>query len=379
MKQQGSGPVPIAFVLSSCQAGGTERQMIELLRRLNPARWQVHVACIHARGEWLSRVSEAAVSIREFPFPALRHPQVLTQTLEFMRWCREREIAVVHTVDLSANIFALPAAAAAGVPVRIANRREIMPDRTRGQIVAQRAAYQFAHKVVANCRAAADRLRLERVAAGRIAMVPNGVDRSAFATTRLRRPLRRVSVVANLHPRKGHDSLIDAAPEVLRRFPDARFDIVGDGPERESLQARAKAQGVAAAFTFAGYDENVAQRLHDADIFVLPSHTEAFPNAVLEAMCAGLPIIASGVGGLLELIDDGRTGLLVPPGDPRALAHSVCRLMGDCALGERLGKTGSHEVQRYSFSRMTSSFELLYLAELNRRGAALGHAHALAS
>src|SRR5689334_9707459 len=255
MKQQGSGPVPIAFVLSSCHAGGTERQMIELLRRLNPARWQVHVACIHASGEWLSRVSEAAVSIREFPFPSLRHRQVLTQTLEFIRWCREREIAVVHTVDLNANIFALPASAAAGVPVRIANRREIIPDRTRGQIVAQRAAYQFAHKIVANCRAAADRLRLERVASGRIAMVPNGVDRGAFATTRPHRPLRRVSVVANLHPRKGHNALIDAAPEVLRHFPDARFDIVGDGPERARLEARAKAQGVLEAFNFAGYDE----------------------------------------------------------------------------------------------------------------------------
>jgi glycosyltransferase involved in cell wall biosynthesis len=379
MKQQGSGPVPIAFVLSSCQAGGTARQMIELLRRLNPARWQVHVACIHAGGEWLSRVAEAAVSIREFPFPGFRHRRVLAQTLEFVRWCRQREIAVVHTVDLNANIFALPAAAAAGVPVRIANRREIMPDRTRSQIVAQRAAYQFAHKIVANCRAAADRLRLERVPAGRIAMVPNGVDPVAFATARPKRPLRRVAVVADLHPRKGHDVLVDAAPEVLRHFPDATFVLVGDGPERANLQARAMAQGVATAFTFAGHDENVALHLREADIFVLPSHTEAFPNAVLEAMCSGLPTIASSVGGLVELVDDGRTGLLVRSGDPRALAHSICRVMADRAFGERLGRTAAQEVHRYSFTRMTSSFELLYLAELNRRGAPLGHAHALAS
>ena len=379
MKQQGSGPVPIAFVLSSCHAGGTERQMIELFRRLNPARWQVHVACIHASGEWLRQASDAAVSIREFPFPGFRHRQVLTQTLEFVRWCREHDIAVVHTVDLTANIFALPAAAAARVPVRIANRREMMGDRTRGQIVAQRAAYQFAHKVVANCRAAADRLRLERVPVARIAVVPNGVDSLAFAATRPSRPVRRVSVVANLEPRKGHDVLIDAAPEVLRRFPDAAFVVVGDGPERANLEARAAAQGVAKAFTFAGYDADIAQRLHDTDIFVLPSRTESLPNAVLEAMCAGLPIVASGVGGLLELIDDGRTGLLVSPGDPRALADSVCRVMSDHALGERLGKAASHQAQRYSFTRMTSSFELLYLAELNRRGAALGHAHALAS
>jgi glycosyltransferase involved in cell wall biosynthesis len=372
MKLQGSGPFPIAFVMSSCHVGGTERQMIELLRRLNPSRWQVHVACLHASGEWLPRVAAAAASVKEFPFRGFRDPQVLAQTREFARWCRTHEIAVVHTVDLGANIFALPTAAAAGVAVRIANRREIIPDRTRSQIVAQRAAYQFAHKIVANCRAAADRLRTERVPARRIATVPNGVDASLFAATRPRRPRRRVTVVANLHPQKGHDVLIDAAPEILRHFPDASFDIVGSGPERDHLQARAAAQGVAAAFTFAGHDDDVPQRLKDADLFVLPSHTEAFPNA-------GLPIIASGVGGLLELIDDGRTGLLVRPGDPRALAQSVCRVMADKPLADRLGKSASHDVQRYSYSRMTSSFELLYLAELNRRGATLGHAHALAS
>src|SRR5215472_96275 len=207
MKLQGSAPFPIAFVMSSCHVGGTERQMIELLRRLNPSRWQVHVACLRASGEWLSRVSEAAVSVTEFPFQGFR-PQVLSQTREFVRWCRSHSIVVVHTVDLASNIFALPAAAAAGVAVRIANRREIIPDRTRAQIVAQRAAYQFAHKVVANCRAAADRLRIERVPARRIATVPNGVDASLFAATRPNRPRRRVTVVANLHPQKGHYVLI---------------------------------------------------------------------------------------------------------------------------------------------------------------------------
>ena len=379
MKRQGSEPVPIAFVLSSCGGDGSERQLIELLRRLNPARWQVHVACIGATGKSAMRDSEAVLSVREFPFPHFRHPQVLTQTLEFARWCRQHDIAVVHTVDLISNIFALPAAVAAGVPVRIANRRELMPERTRGHIVAQRAAYQFAHKVVANCRAAADRLRFERVPLGRIAVVPNGVDSSRFAGLRPARPLRRIVVVANLQTRKGHDVLVDAAPEVLRRFPDTRFDFVGDGPERANLESRARAQGVAASITFVGHAENVAHHLHEADVFVLPSRTESLPNAVLEAMCAGLPIVASGVGGLVELIADGQTGLLVPSGDPRALAHSICRVVGNHALGERLGQRAAQEGQRYSFSRMTSSFELLYIAELNRRGAVVGREHALAS
>jgi L-malate glycosyltransferase len=379
---QAVAPVRIGFVMTSCAAGGTERQMIELLRRLNPARWEVHVAVLQARGEWFGRMSEAAASVTEFPFPSFRHPEAMRQAFALMRWYRAHGITVVHTWDLHTNIFALAPAAAAGVAVRIANRREISPDRTRGQLVLQRAAYQFAHRVVANCRAAAERLRRERVPARRIAIVPNGVDSSAFAAARPRplRPLRRVAVVANLQPQKGHEVLIDAAPEVLRHFPDATFDIVGGGAELAPLMARAKAQGVAEAFTFTGYEPDVPQRLKDADIFVLPSHTEALPNAVLEAMSAGLPIVASAVGGVTELVDDGRTGLLVAPRDSRTLAQAICRVMADSALGASLGAAAADTVRRYSFERMTSAFETIYLSELTRSGvAAGGHAHALAS
>jgi glycosyltransferase involved in cell wall biosynthesis len=380
MRTQGITPVPIAFVLNSCHAGGTERQMIELLRRLNPARWLVHVACVHADGEWLPRVLEAAATVTEFRFSSFRHRDAMRQAMAFMRWCRAHDIAVVHTTNLCTNVFALPAAAYAGVPVRIANRREINPDKTRSQIMMQRAAYQFAHKVVANSRAAADRLRLERVPAGRVATVSNGIDSCAFAATRSRRPLRKIAVVANLRKEKGHDVLIDAAPEILRHFPDASVDIIGAGPELEALQSRARAQGVSSAFTFTGYEPDVARRLKEADLFVLPSRSEAFPNAILEAMSASLPIVASAVGGIVELIADGRTGLLVSPEDPHALAQGVCRLMSDRGLGARLGRTACQDVQgRYSFERMTSAFEDIYITELNRRGVALEHAHALAS
>src|SRR5262249_19470584 len=159
-------------------------------------------------------------------------------------------------------------------------------------------------------------------------------------------------------------------------FPDASFDIVGTGPELDALRTRARAQGVSDAFTFAGYEPEVARRLKEADLFVLPSRSEAFPNAILEAMSAGLPIVASAVGGIVELLQDGRTALLVAAGDPHALAHGVCRLMSDRAFGARLGRTACQHVQgRYTFDRMTSAFEAIYISELNRSGVALRHAH----
>jgi glycosyltransferase involved in cell wall biosynthesis len=162
---------------------------------------------------------------------------------------------------------------------------------------------------------------------------------------------------------------MDAAIDVLRRYPDAQFEIVGGGPELHSLLARAEAFGVLGAFTFLGHRDDVPARLADGDIFVLPSRSEAFPNAVLEAMAAGLPIVASGVGGIVELIDEGETGWLAPPGDARVLADRLCRLMNDPGLASRLGDAARAKAQaRYSFDRMVAAFESLYLTELTARG-----------
>jgi glycosyltransferase involved in cell wall biosynthesis len=163
--------------------------------------------------------------------------------------------------------------------------------------------------------------------------------------------------------------MIDAAQGILTRVPDVRFDIVGDGTERNQLIAYARDRGVAHAFTFHGHCEDVPARIAASDICVLPSLSEAFPNAVLEAMAAGLPVVASAVGGILEVVEDDRTGLLVPPGDALALAGALERLLQDDALGTRLAAAGRRTVElRYSFDRMIASFDELYTTELARQG-----------
>jgi len=362
-------PLPIAIVMTSFDPGGTERQMTELVRRLDPSRWTVHVACLHARGAWLPRVAEVAASVAEFPVTSFKSPRTARALYDFASWCRAQRIRLVHTTELYSNIFGLPGAALAGVPVRIGNRREINPDKSGGQIAMQRAAYAVADKVIANSRAAAERLRFERVPAHKVAVVANGLDFDRVQHRQSRSKLRKVVMVANLRKEKGHDVLMDAAGDVLCRFPDAEFEFVGGGPELEPLLARAEARGMAHAFTFLGHRDDVAARLAQADIFVLPSRSEAFPNAVLEAMAAGLPIVASGVGGILELVDAGTTGLLVPPGEPQLLGDAICRLMADPAYAAQLGDAARDQARaRYSFDRMVAAFEVIYLTELTRRG-----------
>jgi glycosyltransferase involved in cell wall biosynthesis len=355
--------------MTSLDTGGTGRQVIELIRRLNPRRWALHLACLETRGASTDRAAEAAQSVTEFPVDGFGRPETCRQAWAFARWCKRRRIAVVHTADLHANIFALPAAACARVPLRVGIRSGLNHDRSPAHLTMQRAAYSCAHVVVANSRADAAQLYEERVPAAKVAIVPTALDLTAFAPRTADTGHRRIIVVGSLRPEEGHDVLIDAAPAVLRRYPQAHFDLVGGGPELASLAARAAFRGVGSAFTFLGARDDVPALLAAADVFVLPSRTEPFPNVLAEAMAAGLPIVASAVGGVPEVIDNGRNGLLVPAGDAGALADRLCRVLDDPALRTRLGSAARADAEaRYSFDRMVEAFEAIYIEQLTRRG-----------
>ncbi len=365
--------IPVAVFMTRFEPGGTERQMIELIRRLDPARFRVHLACFHREGAWLERATSRAASVVEFPIHGFARPATARQLLCFARWCRRERIAVVQTCDLYANTFGLPGAAMAGVPVRIGSRRELNPDKSRAQIFLQRQAYRCATTVVANSPAAARMLQREGVATESIAVIANGVDASRFLPRAVRRPPRTVITVANLRPEKSHETLIAAAAALAGSHPHVRFQIVGDGPQRAALEALVRERGVARNVEFLGHREDVPALLAAADVFVLPSRSEAFPNGAIEAMAAGLPVIASATGGLIDLIESGRTGVLVPPGDSGALTSALRGLLDEPGHASSLGAEARRSVlERYSFERMVASFEDLYLNGLDRRAIATG-------
>jgi glycosyltransferase involved in cell wall biosynthesis len=370
-----SPQIPVAVFLTRFEPGGTERQMIELIRRLDPSRFLVHAVCLHREGAWLPRVAERAASIVEFPISGFAKAATAARLVAFARWCRRERIAVVHTCDLYTNVLGLPGAALAGVPVRIGSRRELNPDKTAGQIRLQRQAYRCATKVVANSSAARRMLEAEGLATTSIAVIPNGVDAPAVARAGAGedRGRRSVITVANLRTEKNHETLIEAAALLAPAFPDLEFSIVGDGPRRAALERLVRDQGLQQRVRFLGHREDVPALLAAADAFVLPSLSEAFPNSAIEAMAAGLPVVASATGGLLDLIEHGRTGLLFDPGDAGALANTLQGVLADSAGAIRIGSAArDHVTARYSFDRMVRAFEDLYTAGLP------AHAHSSA-
>jgi glycosyltransferase involved in cell wall biosynthesis len=358
-------PHDVVLMLTSFDVGGTERQMVELVKRLDPARFRPHVACFHARGPLLAELPED-VPVREFPVRGFARPGAVGQLVAFAGWCRHIGAELVHTCDLYANIFGLPAAAFAGVPVRIANRREILTgDKSPAQLRAQQWSYRAAHAVVANSAAARDQLERERVPVDRLRVIPNGLDPARFPAHPSRDAIRRVVTVANLRPEKGHDTLLAAAPRILQRYPDASFTFVGDGSRRDALELLTRALGLAGRVHFLGERRDVAPILADADLFVLPSRSEAFPNAVIEAMAAGLPVVATDVGGIPEVVRHHETGVLVQPGDADGLAEAVVALMDQPQRAAGLGRAARDSVARhYTLDRMVEAFEHLYLTEI---------------
>jgi glycosyltransferase involved in cell wall biosynthesis len=155
-----------------------------------------------------------------------------------------------------------------------------------------------------------------------------------------------VAVVARLARQKDHVTLINAAPEILRKHPRTVFAVAGEGPLREELERKVTELGVEKSFRFLGHFKEIPSLLDAADVFVLPTHYEGFPLSVMEAMAAGRGVVASRVDGVEDLVEHGRTGLLVEVGDPRDLAGNVIRLLSDDGLRRKLGMAASESIRR---------------------------------
>ncbi|MBI3747845.1 MAG: glycosyltransferase family 4 protein, partial [Chloroflexi bacterium] len=170
-----------------------------------------------------------------------------------------------------------------------------------------------------------------------------------------------VGVVARLEPEKGHPTLLEAWPLVLRSCPDTYLLIVGEGSRRDALEAQARELRIAHRVVFTGRRDDVPAVTAALDVAVLPSYREAQGMVILEAMALSRPVVASNVGGIPEMIDDGVTGLLVPPHDPAALAAAIVRLLTNHPLADTLGRAGHDLVHaRFCIQLMVGAIESIY-------------------
>jgi L-malate glycosyltransferase len=371
----------VFYFLDSLEVGGTETQAVELALRLPASEYDVTMGCLRVQGPLLEKLKGRGIAVREFhPAGGLDTPAGVYQLIRLTRFLRRERFDVVHTHDLWTNLMGVLAARMAGVPAIVSSRRDLAhfdwyQGRRRNWL---RRIQNLSGVVLANATPIRDALIEEDgFAPAKLRVIHNGVDtdkfrRGARDRERLFPGMQNqtlVVVVGNMHSDvKGHPWLIAAAPAVLQEFPRTKFVLAGDGEERPRFEAQVGKLGLQSSFKFLGRRSDIPDVLASCDIAVLPSRAEGLPNAVLEYMAAGLPTIASRVGGNAELIQEGVSGFLVPPEDSQALAAALLRLLRDPELSRRMATTGQRiAVENYSFERLIREVDALYTELLNRR------------
>src|SRR5262249_22273421 len=338
--------------------------------RLSRSAWQLDVSCLRAEGPLRARLEAAGVSAWSCGRGSFKSAGLLFATGALARHLRAHRVQLVHGFDFYSNILGVLAARLAHVPVIIASQRDLGDLRSPFQQRVHRAVLQLADYVLVNAQAVADRVASPRAASmGRVVVIPSGVDLARFAPVpHARSSGARVTVgtLANLRPEKALSDLLRAAVVVREQYPDVRFAVWGDGPDRSALEALRRDLALEEVIAFYGRTTNPEAVLREFDIFVLPSISEACPNAVLEAMASGVPVIATRVGGIPGLIEEEITGLMTSPADPLGLAKAIIRLIEQPSVAARLAARALDRVRReFSVASMVERVQSFYRLALN--------------
>lgn len=380
---EGARPVKrrirVLHLIDTLNIGGTENQLVQLALRMQRAGYRVTVGCLRAEGPLLRVLQQADMPVVEFrKGKTLLSFNGARQLLRLTAFLRSGRFDVVHAHDLWANLLGIPAGRLARIPVVISSRRYLADlewyTPWRNRIV--RFIYRLSTRVVVNSKAVRERLADgDHLAPNRILVLYNAVDVERFSRARRNRKellpniaerSKVIAVLANMYSRvKGHASLISAARIVCENEPDTYFLLIGDGTERSALETQAREAGLDNQIVFIGPRTDVPELLACCDLSVLPSEAEGFPNALLESMSAGLPVVATAVGGSKEVIENGTNGLLVPPGNPEALAAAILRVIRNPKLSKTLARAGQRKIRAcFSFDRLAAELDQLYKEHL---------------
>ena len=381
--------VSLLKFLTTFVEGGTEGQVMNLVDRLDLSRFAVRFACFNRSGRFLPLLDARAIPVTQYTIKRLYDLRALKEQWRLANEIRRHRVDIVHSYNFYGNVFAVPAAKLARTPVVVASIRSMGELYTPLQRRVQRHVCRLADCILTNADAIRQSLIAEGYDAAKITVIRNGIDVASQRRTpnggqRFRREFALpadapiVAVLARLSPVKGIEYFLQAAVLVARRFADARFVVVGGSTlandrrhaprdYRAELEAMAKRLGLEGRVVFTGVRSDVADVLSQVAVSVLPSLSEGVSNTVLESMAAGVPVVATRVGGIPEAIEDGETGLLVPPRNSAALAHAIGVLLEDRQLATHLGQAGQRRIAReFQLDRSVRETENLYVELLER-------------
>lgn len=373
-------PVRVLYIVDSLWgAGGAEMCLLRLTQSLPPERFSSRILTFHSNEMAQPFRARFNCPIYHWQLNNIRDLNAFTVGKRLYKLIQDERIDIVHTFFQTADLWAAPIARLAGAKVIISSRRDMGFLRS----TKHRVGYRLLRSLFTQVQAVSDEVKhftiaTEKVDPRCIITIHNGIETSVAVSAEKSLSMRNqlcippdavvVSCVANVRWIKGIDVLLQAAALVHRQAPEVRFIVVGHnhGIVKEQVYCDEVSRlheslGTGSYLYFTGHTDQVDVLLKASDIFVLPSRSEGLSNALLEAMRAGLPCVATAVGGNPEVVIEGTTGLLVSPDRPGEMADSILRLIGDSEMRRRMGAAGKKRIsQKFSVEAMTSAVMAQY-------------------
>jgi len=381
----------VAHVITGLQLGGGGAVVLTIARALDRSRFDMDVFCIHEAGEIQGELTRLGIRVKllkiwDYRRRFLQYSGV--KTLRLAARLREGRYDVVHTHIFQADAAGRVAARVAGVPVVVKSLHNMGRWKKPYQVAVDRLLGEWTDAVV--CCSEYQRevaSAQEHFSDGKAVTIHHGVDVRLFPARVDRASLRTslglkpgwttVGTVGRTVEEKGHAYLLEAVPQILRVHPRVQFLIVGDGPLRQKLEARLAGTPHREHVCFAGARLDIPEMLAVMDVFAFPSLSEGFGIAVIEAMASSLPVVASRIRPLTEIVIEGQTGVLVPPDDAAALGSALNHLIAHPEVAASLGRRGRQIVeQQFTDRMMVRAHEDLYL-RLHQAAVARGKAEPL--
>jgi len=359
----GERKTKVCMVIATLERGGAEKQLALLATRLDRSRFEPSVIALSRGGPFQEELEAAGVPCRVLGLRRWNAPIGLWR----LRGCiRRQRPHVVHTWMFTANAYGRVAARLAGRPPVVVGERSVHAWKGRLRLAVDRALVRWTKVVVANSPSVARSLESVGVPGAIIKVIPNAFD-PLGGTARDIDALGdfgdapRLVTVGRLCPPKRHDVVLRATRRIIDAYPRATLTIAGEGPQRPALEALAAELGLRDAVRMPGTVSDVPALLAESDLFLFATDWEGLPNAVIEAMYAGAPVVATASPGVIDVVEDGATGLLTAGVEPEALAAGALELLGSAGRMKALAKRARGVVlERYSVERMVGAYQALY-------------------
>lgn len=366
----------ILFVITSSHIGGTEKFLYQLVTRLDTERFQPVVCSLKKPGYFAQCLQQQGIRVYNLNMPekvnGLTPLYFLLGFVRLVYLIKKGKFDLIHSLLYRANLLARLAGPVGGTSHIISSERCLTRHKNPLAVWFDRCTVPLSRYVLVNSEAVAEQLRVrERVSPKKIRIIYSGTDQKEqlsqerIATIRSSLGISTqehvIGCVARLHPDKGLEDLLRAGAVIGENFSPFRIVLVGDGPQRGCLLEMAHKLGIGQQVVFTGFRSDVDSLIQTFNLFVLPSLEEGFSLAVMEAMVFGIPVIATRVGGMREIIISNQTGVLVPPHEPRILAREILRLIHNPGLAQKLGKAGKLQVRdKFSFPQCLEQIENVY-------------------